>query len=116
MDGHPGCNGHLARSIRRGFADPNDAQDGTAHVPYDFKLSAYEPNKLLSFKTVSTGTVQWDSDLTFEALSDTSTRLSNSGEIGLRGIWRLFEPLMAGEVKSGEQKELEKVKQILQGS
>ena len=87
---------------------------GPMNSKMTFEISEYIPSKKMSFKTVSKGAVHWDSNLTFDSIDPTTTRLTNSGELALQGFWKILEPMMAGEVNNGEQKELDKVKQILE--
>ena len=46
----------------------------------------------------------------------TGTRMTYAGEIRLRGLQRLLEPLMRGEVARGESKEVERLKALLEGT
>lgn len=43
------------------------------------------------------------------------TRLTYAGEIRVKGVQRLLEPLMRGEVARGEAKEVERLKALLEG-
>lgn len=79
-----------------------------------FEVTELEENRQLGFKTVSKGAVEWDGDYTFEPQDPSSTRVVNSGQLRLNGILKFFEPLMAGEVKSGEAKEVIKLKELLE--
>jgi len=79
-----------------------------------FEVSEYEPNRRLSWKTISKGTVDWDAVYTFEPQGPSATKLGTSGQLRLNGPLRLLEPLMAGEVKAGEAKELERLKALIE--
>jgi uncharacterized protein YndB with AHSA1/START domain len=79
-----------------------------------FEVEALEPNRRLGFKTVSKGALDWDADFTFEARGPSSTRVVSSGQLRLNGVLKLSEPLIAGEVKSGEAKELMKMKELVE--
>jgi uncharacterized protein YndB with AHSA1/START domain len=79
-----------------------------------FEVTDLEENRQLGFKTVSKGAVEWDGDYTFEPQGPSSTRVVNSGQLRLNGVLKLFEPLMAGEVRSGEAKEVIKLKELLE--
>jgi len=80
-----------------------------------FQISELDENRRLGFKTVSKGAVEWDSSYIFEPQGSSSTRMVNIGQLRLNGILRLLEPLMAGEVRSGEAKELAKFKELVEG-
>jgi hypothetical protein len=79
-----------------------------------FQVSEFEPNRRLGFKTVSKGALDWDAVYTFEPQGPSSTRLATSGQLRLNGLLKLLEPLMAGEVKAGEAKELVRLKGLLE--
>ena len=81
-----------------------------------FEVTQVEPNRRLAFKTVSKGSMQWDGELTLESQGASSTRLINSGQIRLGGAAKLMEGVMAGEIKKGEQKEIEKLKELLESN
>ena len=79
-----------------------------------FEVTEVEPNRRLAFKTVSKGSMQWDGGLTLEAQGPSTTRVVSVGQIRLGGAAKLMEGMMAGEIKKGEQKELEKLKELLE--
>lgn len=79
-----------------------------------FQAAAIEENRRLAWKTVSSGSLQWDADLKFEPLGTSSTRVVSSGQVRLNGFLKLSEPLIAGEVRSGEAKELIKFKELIE--
>lgn len=71
-------------------------------------------NRLLGYKTVSQGPMTWLGEFRLHAKGSASTTVTAQGEIHLRGLWRLAEPLLAGEVRRGEAAELERLKRILE--
>ena len=46
----------------------------------------------------------------------TGTRMTYAGEIRFKGVQRLLEPLIRGEVSRGEAKEAERLKALLEAS
>lgn len=80
-----------------------------------FQLTELEENRRFGFKTVSKGALEWDGDFTFEPRGPSSTRMVSSGQIRLNGLLKLLEPLMAGEIRSGEVKELIRFKELVEG-
>jgi len=79
-----------------------------------FEVTAAEPGRRLAFKTVSKGSMQWDGEMTLEAQGASSTRLVTTGQIRMSGAARLMEGVMGGEIRKGEQKEIEKLKELLE--
>ena len=81
-----------------------------------FEVTAAEPNHRLAFKTVSKGSMQWDGEMTLDAQGTSSTRLVTIGQIRLSGAMRLMEGVMGGEIRKGEHKEIEKLRDLLEGN
>jgi hypothetical protein len=52
------------------------------------------------------------SHISNEPQGASATRVVNSGEIRLGGALKVMEPILAGEVKSGEAKELMRCKEL----
>jgi hypothetical protein len=46
-----------------------------------FEVSAYEPNRRLSWKSISKGALDWDAVYTFEPQGPAATRVSTSGQL-----------------------------------
>ena len=87
---------------------------GPMKQPMVFQVTDHEENRRLGFKTVSKGAVEWDAVYTFEPQGPATTRMTSSGQLRFSGLLKLLEPLMAGEVRSGEAKELVKFKELLE--
>jgi hypothetical protein len=77
-----------------------------------FEVTALDENRRMGFKTVSKGPLQWDAEYTFQPDGEAATRVTSSGQIRLKGWLRLLEPVMGGEVKKGEAKEIERFKAL----
>ena len=71
-------------------------------------------NRRISLKTVSPGSIDWDAAVLYESAGTSSTHVVNTGTIHLRGPWKIMEPLISGEVKRSETKELTKLKNLLE--
>lgn len=57
----------------------------------------------------------WISTTDLEADGD-MTRMTYAGEIRFRGVQRLLEPFIRGEISRGESKEVERLKALLEGN
>ena len=79
-----------------------------------FEVSAFEPNRRISWNTSSKGSLQWDADYLFEPVGAGTTRVTSSGTIRLTGTLKLMEGMMSGEIRKGEAKELEKFKELVE--
>jgi len=88
---------------------------GPSTVDLVFEAIEIEPGRKAHWKTINNGPVQWDATFLFEPEGGSATHVSTFGELRFGGLLRLFEPLMAGEVKAQEAKELITIKTILEG-
>jgi uncharacterized protein YndB with AHSA1/START domain len=81
-----------------------------------FEINPFAPNRLLGYRSISQGPMAWEGEFRVDATGPSSTRVTAQGEIRLRGLWRLAELLLAGEVRRGEAAELERLKRILEAA
>jgi hypothetical protein len=77
------------------------------------ELANVEPGRRMGFATFS-GPIRWDGEYRLEDTADGGTRISQEGELEFRGLWRLAEPLVGAEIKRGEVKELERLKEVVE--
>jgi uncharacterized membrane protein len=74
------------------------------------------PARRLRWTVAGRSPLRADVTLELDTLAADRTRAVWSGYIGMRGLWRLLEPLMAGEVRSGEAAELRRLKENLEAA
>lgn len=79
------------------------------------ELTALVPNRRMTWKSFS-GPIGWEGEYKLEPQGAGGTRLSQQGTLTFNGLWRLLEPLVGAEIRSGEVKELEKLKAAAEGS
>jgi carbon monoxide dehydrogenase subunit G len=77
-----------------------------------FQITELTPDRQVTFQ-VHHPVAEWTSVSRLEP-SDGGTRLEYAGVIRMRGWRRLLEPLMAGEVQRGEEKEVLRLKALLE--
>ena len=82
-------------------------------IDLDIEVTQHEANRRVAFKTVSDSAMRWDGVFSVEP-GGTGTLVRNVGQIRLRGIRRLMEPLMRGEVQRSEAAELGRLKAKLE--
>jgi len=87
---------------------------GPSKQVMSFQVAAFEQNRRIAYKTTSQGAVQWDAEYTFEPQGDSATRVVSVGQLRFKGALKLSEPLLAGEVRSGEAKELVRFKDLIE--
>jgi uncharacterized protein YndB with AHSA1/START domain len=77
-------------------------------------ISAVEPGRRMTWQT-SEGKIEWEGEYLLVP-SGESTELRQDGRLTFKGMWRLIEPLVGGEIKKGEVKELEKLKAVVEAA
>jgi uncharacterized protein YndB with AHSA1/START domain len=80
---------------------------------YEMEIVALEPGRRLDFRVDGSG-LRWNAQIGLEPDGDAGTRMTYAGDVSLLGWRRLLEPLFAGEVRSGEAKEAERFRDLLQ--
>ncbi len=79
-----------------------------------FRITAFEPLRRIDYAAEPGSPVDWTTSITFEAIDTERTRVRSAGRIAFRGVRRLLEPLITGEVRAGEAAELAALKSILE--
>ena len=87
---------------------------GPRSIDVEFEVSGSIPARRIAWRVAGGSPLAGDITLDLEPLGPDRTRAVWSGWIGLTGIWRLIEPLMAAEVKAGEAAELRRLKENLE--
>jgi uncharacterized protein YndB with AHSA1/START domain len=86
-------------------------QTGPSKSDFQAEITAFEPNKRFSTKTI-TGP-QVTVDYAFHA-EQGGTRVTYQFSLQTSGLMRLIEPLMAGSMKKDTEKDFQKLKHILE--
>ena len=84
---------------------------GPLSATLGLELTALEPGRRMAWTTFS-GPIRWDGEYRVSPSGDAGSQLEQDGRLRFTGLWRLLEPLVAGEIRSGEVKELEKLKAV----
>jgi hypothetical protein len=108
-----------ARLLRGNGADVGDAaiehvKLGPREAEVEVRVSASVPARQIAWTVAGRSPIAGDVRLDLEALGPERTRAVWSGWLGLTGIWRILEPLMAAEIRSGEAAELLRLKANLE--
>jgi hypothetical protein len=78
------------------------------------EFTAMEPDRRTAWKTIS-GPIRWDGEYRL-APDGAGTAVSQQGRLRFTGLWRLVEPIVGAEIRSGEVKELEKLKAVVEAA
>jgi uncharacterized protein YndB with AHSA1/START domain len=76
------------------------------------EMTAVEPGRRVAWKSLS-GPIRWTGEYTLTP-TELGTDISQTGQLEFTGLWRAVEGLVGAEIKSGEIKELEKLKAVIE--
>lgn len=79
------------------------------------EITEYDHPRKMSFKSVSSQAINYGGDILLDVV-DGGTQVNLAARASLRGLWRLAEPLFAGEARRGVADELRKLKTVLEKS
>jgi uncharacterized protein YndB with AHSA1/START domain len=80
---------------------------------YEMEIVALDPGRRLGFR-VDGSSLRWNAQIGLEPDGEAGTRMTYAGDLSLLGWRRLLEPLFAGEVRSGEAREAEQLRDVLE--
>lgn len=82
---------------------------GPLKMALGLELTAVEPGRRMAWRTFS-GPARWVGEYRMAPTEGGATELRQDGRLELTGLWRFVEPLVATEIRTGELKELERLK------
>ena len=85
---------------------------GPMKATIGLEVTAFEPGRRLAWHSFS-GPIQWEGEYLLTPSAE-GTAISQEGQLVFTGLWRLMEPLAGAEIKSGETKELERLKVVVE--
>jgi uncharacterized protein YndB with AHSA1/START domain len=78
------------------------------------EIVAVEPGQRMAWNTFS-GPIKWVGEYRLEAdAAGTGTVVSQEGTLTFTGLWRAMEPMAGAEIRRGEEKELERLKALVE--
>jgi len=80
---------------------------------YEMEIVALDPGRRLDFR-VDGSSLRWNAQIGLEPDGEAGTRMTYAGDIALLGWRRLLEPLFAREIRSGEAREAEQLRDVLE--
>lgn len=78
------------------------------------EITELEQDRRMAWKSLY-GPIGWTGEYGLEP-SGAGTVVSQQGSLTFTGLWRLVEPIVGAEIRSGEEKELEKLKAVAEAS
>jgi uncharacterized protein YndB with AHSA1/START domain len=88
-------------------------REGGRSLPFTIEISQLDPGRTIGFRTLS-GPIDWEGSWEVRKIDEGTTEVTAMGTMRLRGIRRVLEPFMAGEVRKGEAAELVRLRSILE--
>ncbi|HEX6474890.1 MAG TPA: SRPBCC family protein [Candidatus Limnocylindria bacterium] len=86
---------------------------GPIRATVGLEISDLEPGRRMAFRSFS-GPIRWDGEYSLTPGETGGTELHQEGTLAFTGLWRLIEPIAGAEIKSGEVKELERLKAVVE--
>ena len=83
---------------------------GPRTIDVEVTVTEAAPGERLRWTVAGGSPLSGDVTLALDPLGPERTHATWSGAIGLRGLWKILEPLMAAEVADGEAAELRRLK------
>jgi hypothetical protein len=78
------------------------------------EMTAVEAPRRMAWRTIY-GPIKWAGEYRLEP-ADGGTHVSQEGTLTFTGLWRLVEPMAGAEIRGAEEKELEKLKAVVESA
>lgn len=101
--------------VRAGTQAYAEVAMGPVRLGWTWEMTDVDPARGMSYRTVSKSALGMDGSLRLSPSGDAATRVDALVEVRTRGVLRLLEPLVRGEIARNEARELDRLKAILEG-
>ena len=88
-------------------------ESGPLKGRYEMEIVALDPGQRLDFR-VDGASLRWNARIGLQPDGEGGAQMTYAGDLSLLGWRRLLEPLFAREVRSGEAKEAERLRDVLE--
>jgi carbon monoxide dehydrogenase subunit G len=99
--------------VRVGFQFAETAKVGPLKLHNICTVTDLRPNLRFSFQAKSSGPLDFEGSFELQPLSG-GTRLTVMASAHLKGLWRLLQPLLAGDLKKETRRELQTLKDLVE--
>lgn len=79
------------------------------------EITEFEQDRRMAWKTNS-GPIDWEGEYVLAPAGESGTNLSQHGTLGFKGLWKMLEPMAGAEISSGEEKELARIKSLVEAA
>ena len=100
--------------VRAGTRAYAEVAMGPVRLGWTWEVTEVDPARGMSYRTVSNSALGMDGSLRLSPSGDAGTRVDAVVEVRTRGLLRLLEPLVRGEIARNEAGELDRLKAILE--
>lgn len=100
--------------VRAGTQAYAELAMGPFKLGWTWEVVDYEPDKGITYRTVSQGALGMDGNYRLTPLGARTTRVDAVVDVRTRGLLRLIEPLIRAEVTRNEAGELERLKRVIE--
>jgi uncharacterized membrane protein len=87
---------------------------GPIKLGWTWEVIDFDPVRGMSYRTISKSALGMDGSLRLSPHGPTTTRVDAVVEVRTRGLLRLLEPLMRGEIAPNEAGEFDRLKAVLE--
>ena len=101
--------------IRPGFQFEETAKVGPWRLQTVCTVTEVKPGERFAFQAKSSGPLDYEGTFELQPVAG-GTRLTLSGNARLKGLWRLLQPILAGDLRKESRKELQTMKEVLEAS
>ena len=100
--------------VRAGSRFEEDVKVALWKMRATCEVTKYDAPRLIAFHTTSTGPIEYGGEFRFEPVHD-GTRVVVRGQVRLKGLWKLIQPLFAADIRKETQAEMNTLKRVLEG-
>ena len=87
---------------------------GPLKATLQLEITGLEQDRLVTFRTASKGSIDWSGEYRLAPAGMGGSQVSQAGQMRFSGLWRLLEPVVGAEIRSGEIKELDRLKAVVE--
>jgi hypothetical protein len=87
---------------------------GPLKLGWTWEVTDFDPSRGMTYRTVSASAIGMDGSYRWSPHGESGTRLHAVVEVRTRGLLRLLEPLLRGEISRSERGEWDRLKAILE--
>lgn len=102
-------------SVRAGFQFEETAKVGPWRLHTICTVTDIKAGERFAFQAKSSGPLDYEGSFDLQPVAG-GTRLTLNGSARLKGLWRLLQPVLAGDLRKETRTELETMKRLLEAN